>query len=1034
MRNLVKTFLIILLMASLAQGALRTYTDAGDGLWSTAANWDTGVPVNGDTFAMGVGETVEFDVDQSGFAAGMGASTIAAGTSVVCSTTAGTYHMKMNGDLILAGTDCLQAGTDTSTTLPAGVDFTIEFNSGAFSIEGNGAGSMKLYCVEPTRKWTRISTGGEAAGQTVLSVDNDLTADTWAVGDEIAIIDSVVSITEDVERRTIGAIAATTITVTAGLTNAKIAGAYVCLLNRNITISGSTTYAVDDCDGSDVYAFIDGPSGIVSSNNINVGGAIYTTSNYGIYVCYEGVYLDCVIIDDGLASDDGMQACEQITATSDTLIGGYYYAIQSGKNVVFDGVIAGCRIGVYSAINAIFNGPVWGCNIAYDTCMDTFITGDITVTGDAVYRGTGGMVISNCEINADLDCLSEIGSAVLYNVLFTPGASEFDGYDDSTRMGRNIVVSYNHDQVENAEKGWPRGGYYVSSTAAPLPTGETIKYIFTAEDTTQTYSVFREFKTDVQPGTALEVEAYLAIPNGEDMTGYAPKLQFIDAFDDTLVDSTATVLDEDEIPDPDGSETGFQTVSCIYANTGESPKTVYVRILVQHDGGGNDVIIYGAWSIADYKDQINTLYTTLIPVKTDVATADTTTSFTLTGGTATADIYNNMTVMVQDADDDHWELRSIDDWTAGKVITVTSAFGFTPAQDDLVYIMGTAYGAPVDTASIADAVWDETSTGHVSAGKAGEQLWTDIDAILTDTGTTIPALITATGPETHTCDSNSTTTGNVVSGAHTDAHTDNGTYVQIAPVTPAVGGFGLNTTHVFTIGVGRLPSAVNVNGYFNAAPPNTDDRAVEIWAYNYTLTEWEQISDSHIHMHDESGDQDYQWTLGPGQYQVSDGEVQIRFTSTSTDTDDDLYLDYIVLSSVAQAAAGLTADAITEAVWRYVLDDPDELTTAYALDKTRTLVTDVATGSSTTSFTLDDGIAVNDALNGMLIMVEDSDDDHYEVRRIKDWTSGKVVTVDRAFGFTPAADDDVYIMATGYAVPEVDTIIDYILELLDRVF
>lgn len=36
-------------------------------------------------------------------------------------------------------------------------------------------------------------------------------------------------------------------------------------------------------------------------------------------------------------------------------------------------------------------------------------------------------------------------------------------------------------------------------------------------------------------------------------------------------------------------------------------------------------------------------------------------------------------------------------------------------------------------AAIADAVWDEASAGHTDAGKAGAQLWTDIDAILTDT-------------------------------------------------------------------------------------------------------------------------------------------------------------------------------------------------------------------------------------------------------------------------------------------------------------
>jgi len=34
--------------------------------------------------------------------------------------------------------------------------------------------------------------------------------------------------------------------------------------------------------------------------------------------------------------------------------------------------------------------------------------------------------------------------------------------------------------------------------------------------------------------------------------------------------------------------------------------------------------------------------------------------------------------------------------------------------------------------AIADAVWDELSTGHTDAGKAGAQMWTDVDAIATD--------------------------------------------------------------------------------------------------------------------------------------------------------------------------------------------------------------------------------------------------------------------------------------------------------------
>lgn len=49
--------------------------------------------------------------------------------------------------------------------------------------------------------------------------------------------------------------------------------------------------------------------------------------------------------------------------------------------------------------------------------------------------------------------------------------------------------------------------------------------------------------------------------------------------------------------------------------------------------------------------------------------------------------------------------------------------------------------------TVADAVWDELATGHIDAGKAGEQLWTDVDAILADTGELqnddVPGLIAA---------------------------------------------------------------------------------------------------------------------------------------------------------------------------------------------------------------------------------------------------------------------------------------------------
>lgn len=45
------------------------------------------------------------------------------------------------------------------------------------------------------------------------------------------------------------------------------------------------------------------------------------------------------------------------------------------------------------------------------------------------------------------------------------------------------------------------------------------------------------------------------------------------------------------------------------------------------------------------------------------------------------------------------------------------------------------------SAEIADAVWDEDTTGHTTSGTFGEQLKTDVDAILVDTGTTLDGKI-----------------------------------------------------------------------------------------------------------------------------------------------------------------------------------------------------------------------------------------------------------------------------------------------------
>lgn len=76
--------------------------------------------------------------------------------------------------------------------------------------------------------------------------------------------------------------------------------------------------------------------------------------------------------------------------------------------------------------------------------------------------------------------------------------------------------------------------------------------------------------------------------------------------------------------------------------------------------------------------------------------------------------------------------------------------------------------------------------------------------------------------------------------------------------------------------------------------------------------------------------------------------------------------------------------------------------------------TDVASPNDSNSFTLTAGATVDDAYDGMVIIVQDAGDSHYEARAVKSWTSARVVVVDEKYAFTPAVSDNVWIVNTAY--------------------
>jgi len=272
----------------------------------------------------------------------------------------------------------------------------------------------------------------------------------------------------------------------------------------------------------------------------------------------------------------------------------------------------------------------------------------------------------------------------------------------------------------------------------------------------------------------------------------------------------------------------------------------------------------------------------------------------------------------------------------------------------------------------------------------------------------IGAVIAIGFPENNTADAEPGG-GEVVTGTNTandgdSTFLDDGTYWQIAAAAADGDGFGLSVIQTFTLGLTKKANLLKVNAKEDLIG------AVHVWFKNYITGLFEQVSDASTAISGGSDD-NYSYAILPVHQQATDGEVQVRYTSTDTSTNKYLYLDQVLLQSVT---AGPTLAEIAEAVWGHAIAGQDELTAGYALDKTRVLVTTVAVADTATSFTLTAGVAVADAYNGMIMMIEDRTDGHYETRRIVDYTAGRVVTLDRALGFTPEALDEVYIQASGY--------------------
>jgi hypothetical protein len=178
---------------------------------------------------------------------------------------------------------------------------------------------------------------------------------------------------------------------------------------------------------------------------------------------------------------------------------------------------------------------------------------------------------------------------------------------------------------------------------------------------------------------------------------------------------------------------------------------------------------------------------------------------------------------------------------------------------------------------------------------------------------------------TKTADSATLTTGSNTSGAYTDTASDNDVYWVTAPVTPAVGGFGLRQQLVFNLTLGRIPISILIRAYWNGS-----GQTGEVYALNSRTGVFDKLTNTGTNLASRTTELQYTLPL-PRDYADSSGGVNnivtLEFRSASTNTGHRLRLDQVLVTHVSEDIAATLIAPTTADIWSYVsrtLTEPGE--------------------------------------------------------------------------------------------------------------
>lgn len=209
-----------------------------------------------------------------------------------------------------------------------------------------------------------------------------------------------------------------------------------------------------------------------------------------------------------------------------------------------------------------------------------------------------------------------------------------------------------------------------------------------------------------------------------------------------------------------------------------------------------------------------------------------------------------------------------------------------------------------------DDVADNSILAHLASSTGN---WSTFDDA-TDSQEAIADALTVAGVSYFPDASSVVTTGDQGATTFADCAADDGVKWTIGDEN---GAYTIDVICEMNMGAGRIGAGLDVNGYYSRS--GAGGYRCEVYAYNYTLSDWDKISGGTpgTELFNRGSDADYVFALSEPHtdHVTTPGEVKIRFRSTreTTAAGDVLYLDVVRLTG--QGSNATSPSVFAQAVW-----------------------------------------------------------------------------------------------------------------------